>query len=128
MKRAILLCALLTFSLLCKAQPSLYLTNGNVQDLDGEPIVGATIKQFDSSSNGTVSDIDGCYLLYAIGQKDKPIYIQCSFTGYRTQTKIRSGQVVNFVLIPEGEMYPESGSSPFSWHEHSLEFLSSVFE
>lgn len=54
--------------------------NGTVNDVNGEPLIGATI-QLSGSNTGTVADIDGTYNLSGITPGDYTLV--CSYIGYQ---------------------------------------------
>lgn len=69
---------------------------GIVKDAHGEPIIGASIIQTDAgTTNGTVTDLDGMFNLYApVGSK-----LNISFIGYVTkQIQVRKGELLNITL------------------------------
>lgn len=70
---------------------------GTVSDAAGNPIIGATIVEV-STSNGTVTDIDGQFFLDVEDGKK----IQISYVGYRMETiTIQSGKTIYPVVLSE---------------------------
>ncbi|QZT37410.1 SusC/RagA family TonB-linked outer membrane protein [Halosquirtibacter xylanolyticus] len=77
---------------------------GVVKDRDGQLVVGASVF-LKGSSVGTVTDIDGKYVLKL---PSKEGILVASYIGYKSQEMDLNGQtVVDFVLIPSTEMIDE---------------------
>ena len=55
---------------------------GKVVDVNGEPIIGATIA-VRGVSVGTVSDVDGNFVLYV--EAGKEVWLDVSYIGYKKQ-------------------------------------------
>lgn len=69
---------------------------GNVKDASGEAIIGASVLQ-DGTTNGTVTDIDGNFILSA----PEGSSIVISYVGYVTQTLVNHGQSNLIVVLKE---------------------------
>ena len=70
---------------------------GTVSDAAGNPIIGATVVEV-STSNGTVTDIDGLFLIDV--QEGKKL--QISYVGYTTQTiTVESGKSSYSITLVE---------------------------
>lgn len=86
---------LLLIALLCtmglSAQQAV---SGNIQDADGNPLVGATIQE-KGTTTGTVADLDGNFSLTVSGPE---AVMLISFTGYKTLNQ-RVGTRTSFDLI-----------------------------
>lgn len=69
---------------------------GVVKDMDGEPLIGATV-MIKGTSTGTVTDIDGNYSLNGVSAKDVLVF---SYIGYLSQevTPKTSGGPINVSL------------------------------
>lgn len=96
---------LLTFSLIFMlgvffysgafAQEKTFVVKGNVTDVNGSPIPGATVL-VKNTMNATVTDVDGAY---TITMKSAERYLVFSFLGFLSQeVNIDGRQVVNVVL------------------------------
>jgi len=69
---------------------------GNVTDIDGNPLIGVTIKVKGNSASGTVSDVDGNYTITVAEKKDVLVF---SYIGFRTQEEnIEDRKIVNVTL------------------------------
>lgn len=67
---------------------------GNITDHNGDPVIGATI-YIKGTNNGTISDIDGNFLIIA----DVPGVLVISYIGFETQEiKFNPGETVNVFL------------------------------
>lgn len=78
--------------------------NGTVTDTDNEPVIGATIVLQDDMARGTVTDIDGNYMISTPSDG----YLQFSFVGMQTQTIPVNGRtVINVVLESDTELLDE---------------------
>ena len=78
---------------------------GNVKDANGEPVIGATVLQVGTTSNGTVTDVDGNYVISV------PANASLNFTciGYVDQVIAVAGKgVINVVLVEDNEMLEET--------------------
>ena len=78
---------------------------GNVKDANGAPVIGATVLQVGTTSNGTVTDIDGNYVI------NVPANASLNFTciGYIDQVVAVAGKgVINVVLDEDNEMLEET--------------------
>lgn len=79
--------------------------NGKVTDKQGEPLIGATITVKSHPTLGTVTDIDGLYILKcpkALTSKD---IICANYMGYKTQEIAFKGNIqINFILQEETQI------------------------
>ncbi|MCQ2150672.1 MAG: TonB-dependent receptor [Bacteroidales bacterium] len=78
---------------------------GNVKDASGVPVIGATVLQTGTTSNGTVTDIDGNYVISV------PANANLTFTciGYVDQVIAVAGKgVIDVVLVEDSEMLEET--------------------
>ena len=78
---------------------------GNVKDANGVPVIGATVLQAGTTSNGTVTDIDGNYVISV------PANANLTFTciGYVDQVIAVAGKgVIDVVLVEDNEMLEET--------------------
>ena len=72
---------------------------GNITDENGEPIIGASIILIDNNKIGTISDIDGRFVLANIPPENNSIRI--TYIGYVAQViDITGKQVVSTQLVP----------------------------
>lgn len=87
-----------------KAAPSVRgVVKGKVVDASGEPIVGATVRQGDTS-NGTITDIDGAFTLNV----DKGSTLNVSYVGYKTvDQKVVFGKSMLITLLEDSELLDE---------------------
>lgn len=74
-----------------KRTPKQEVIKGRVLDENGEPIIGATIRQVDNKAYGTVTDVDGNFTL-SVPENAR---LQVSYIGYATQvlTPSKNGTV-----------------------------------
>ena len=78
---------------------------GTVTDLNGEPVIGATILEQGNTSNGTVSDIDGNYTLINLPPNAT---LQFSYVGMKSQSIAVAGRTtINVSLQPDTELLEE---------------------
>ena len=56
---------------------------GNVKDASGEPVVGATVQEVGTKSNGAITDLDGNFTINLKGGKHA---LQVSYVGMKPQT------------------------------------------
>ena len=75
--------------------------SGTVQDVQGEPIIGANVV-VKGTTNGTITDLDGNFQLNA----DPDVTIVVSFVGYRAQ-ELPAQPVMNVVLKEDSELLDE---------------------
>ena len=79
------------------------IVKGKVVDVNGEPVIGATIKEV-GTSNGTVTDVDGNFTINT--QADATLEV--SFIGYQSQTlKAVTGKELAITLKEDTEMLDE---------------------
>lgn len=77
--------------------------NGRIVDVDGEPVIGATVRE-QGTSNGTTTDIDGNFTLDAAPNST----LEVSFIGYETQTlKAQGGKTLAVVLREDAQLLDE---------------------
>lgn len=105
MKKLICIALFLLAGIFCFAQQPPYKTTGNVSDQQGNPLFGAVIKEIGVFSNATLSDINGNYVFNVSREH---CTLECSYVGYVTQTKIRNGQINNFILAEDADRMEES--------------------
>ena len=75
--------------------------NGNVQDVKGEPIIGANIL-IKGTATGTITDLDGNFQLTA----DADALLVISFIGYQTQ-ELPAQPVMNITLRDDSKLLEE---------------------
>lgn len=77
---------------------------GSVTDKDGEPIIGANVLQVGSSSNGTISDVDGRFELEVPGDA----VLKVTFIGYTAQeVKLNGRTSLTIALQEDSELLDE---------------------
>ena len=75
---------------------------GNIKDANGEPLIGVSILE-KGTTNGTVTDLDGNFLLQAkLGG-----VLEISYIGYATQTVTVTGAPINIVMKEDSEQLDE---------------------
>lgn len=78
--------------------------SGTVKDVAGEPVIGASVLQKGSSSNGTITDFDGNFVLKVPSKSE----IVISFVGYKSQTiAINGRKKIDVVLKEDTELLDE---------------------
>ena len=105
------LLSLLFFSLKISAEPTdininqgSYEVSGRVTDSDGNPLTGVTVTVL-GTTRGTVTDIDGNYLLNVQPDDSKLVF---SFIGYLSKDEILDGRtVINVILEADVIGLPE---------------------
>ena len=75
--------------------------NGNVQDVKGEPIIGANIL-IKGTATGTITDLDGNFQITA----DADALLVISFIGYQTQ-ELPAQPVMNITLFDDSKQLEE---------------------
>jgi TonB-linked SusC/RagA family outer membrane protein len=76
---------------------------GNVVDINGEPVIGATIRE-EGTSNGTVTDIDGNFTLDAVANS----VLEISYIGYETQKiQTQSGKMLAVTMKEDTRILDE---------------------
>lgn len=76
---------------------------GKVVDANGEPIIGATIKE-QGTSNGAISDIDGNFSFETADNAN----LEVSYIGYQNRKiKVQKGKVLAITLQEDTEMLDE---------------------
>lgn len=91
----------------CFGQNYIYKTTGNVKNSEGQPLVGAVITQV-GTYNLSLTDLNGNY---SMNTSAEFCSLCCTYSGYKSTTIIRHGQVNNFILeedntAPDGLNYP----------------------
>lgn len=77
---------------------------GTVADVNGEPVIGATI-QVKGTTTGIISDVDGNFTLNGVSDKSMLVI---SFIGYKTQEIPLNGKTtVKVVLQEDSEVLDE---------------------
>lgn len=82
------------------AKPASRTLRGKVTDASGEPLIGATVL-LQGTNTGTVTDIDGSYLLNVPADISSPKLV-VSYTGYETVTATPGGSDRMNIVVPEG--------------------------
>lgn len=76
---------------------------GRVVDAKGEPIIGATIKE-QNTSNGTITDFDGNFTLDVAASSA----LEVSYIGYKTQIlNAQKGKALNVTLLEDAKTLDE---------------------
>lgn len=70
---------------------------GKVTDSNGDPLIGATIT-VKNSPEGTVSDVDGNYVLYSRKSLTSKDVLVFAYLGYQNQEVSYSGNILNLVM------------------------------
>lgn len=79
------------------------ITKGKVVDINGEPIIGATVME-KGTSNGTVTDINGNFSI----ETKSNASLEISFVGYKTVTaKAVIGKTISITLKEDNEILDE---------------------
>lgn len=79
--------------------------SGKVVDINGDPVIGATVK-VKGGSQGTISDIDGNFRLSV--NSNNNVEIEVSFVGYKTQTlSVVPGTSITVTLSEDSELLDE---------------------
>lgn len=95
-------CALLLFITMSAAAQ--VKVTGTVTDGNGEPIIGATVKE-QGTNTGTVTDFDGNY---SVTVKSTNAVIEVSYIGFKTKTMNLNGrQQVNFTMVEDNALLDE---------------------
>ena len=76
---------------------------GKVLGTDGEPIIGATIKE-EGTSNGAITDFDGNYSL-TVSSPDA--ILQFSYVGYKSEEFMADKGVINVTMREDTERLDE---------------------
>ncbi|WP_353332720.1 SusC/RagA family TonB-linked outer membrane protein [Bacteroides sedimenti] len=77
---------------------------GNVKDASGDPVIGASVV-LQGTSTGTMTDIDGNYVLNKVPSKGKLVF---SYIGMKAQTVNVNGQtVINIELTADSKLLDE---------------------
>lgn len=80
---------------------------GTVSDVDGEPLVGATIRIANSKnvSSGAITDMDG---KYSISVPSESAVLEFSFVGFANQAlKVGTSRILNIVLKTDDQLLDE---------------------
>ena len=97
MKQTIITLLLAIVSLSSYAQKGINVS-GTVTDMDGEPLIGTTIK-VPGSNTGSVSDLDGNF---SIKVPDNTKALAVSYVGYKTQTvAVKAGRSLRIKLMED---------------------------
>ena len=70
------------------------IVSGTVIDGDGEPVIGATVREL-NTSNATITDIDGNFTMKLTSKK--PV-LEISYIGYKTVKVPVTGPTVNVTM------------------------------
>lgn len=77
---------------------------GIVKDASGEPVIGASVMEKGSTSNGTITDIDGKFQLNVSSN----VTLVISYIGYKTQEiTVKGNTPLNVTLTEDNEMLDE---------------------
>ncbi len=77
---------------------------GNVCDADGEPVIGATVRER-GTDNGIITDVDGKFTLYVSSPKAE---IEISYIGYKTQVlRPQAGKPLAVKMSEDTELLEE---------------------
>lgn len=94
------LCKTIMLALFCVMSTSLYAqkiaVSGTVKDANGEPLIGASIKE-KSTFNGTVTDLDGAFSLSVASDAT----LQITYTGFSMYEESVAGKTVFNVVLQE---------------------------
>ncbi len=102
-------------------QMALLKTTGNVSDMNGNAIAGASVWQVGYYSKGVVTDASGNYTLPTYTSKNG-IEIYCYYTGYEEAHKKRkAGPILNFVLVEIDETLSEPYKVPLFFNENTAD-------
>lgn len=78
---------------------------GKVVDVNGEPIIGATIVVQDDARKGTVTDVDGNYILTNVSEND---VLDITYVGMQSKSIPTRGQTtINITLLEDTELLEE---------------------
>ena len=78
--------------------------SGVIKDSTGEPVIGANVREKDNPTNGTITDLDGKFILN-VAQATK---LEISFIGYKTVVvDAVPGKSIDVVLEDDSEMLQE---------------------
>lgn len=77
--------------------------SGIVKDVNGEPVIGASVV-VKGTSNGIITGLDGDFSLPNVKKGD---VIEISFVGYSTHTVVWNGQPLNITLKEDTEVLDE---------------------
>ncbi len=99
--------ALLFLIVLCLQVPAFaqnITVSGNVRDLNGEPLLGATVLVL-GTTNGAATDIDGNYMLRNVNPKAK---LKFSYVGYNDlEVEVKGQTNIDVVLTENAEILEE---------------------
>jgi|AGTN01.3.fsa_nt_gi TonB-linked outer membrane protein, SusC/RagA family/TonB-dependent outer membrane receptor, SusC/RagA subfamily, signature region len=73
------------------------LITGTIVDVNSEPIIGANIVEVGTTSNGTITDVDGNFSLHV----DENAIIRISYIGYLAQDVPTAGKTVLSIVLQE---------------------------
>lgn len=92
---------LITFSVSAQT----IIVRGTVTDNKGEPIIGATVVFQDDASKGTITDIDGKYVLSNVPSNASLVF---SYVGMRTETvEVNQRTTIDVVMTEDSELLSE---------------------
>ena len=86
----------IVLSICCMTMYAQNRVTGNVSDVNGEPVIGASIIEKGTTS-GTVTDIDGNFTLNV----SQGTTLRVSYIGYVTQEVTVAGQTLNIILVED---------------------------
>lgn len=101
-QKIIMICALLTITLMAMAQETKKIT-GNVTDEAGEPLIGATVKPA-GGQGGSITDFDGNY---SVTVPEGTKQLTFTYIGYQTRTVTIKGNKVDVVMKEDKNVLEE---------------------
>lgn len=97
-----ILLIVLSFSLNSFAQDQILTVKGTVVDSNGEPLIGVTITE-QNTTNGTITDIDGHYSIKCA----KDASLKFSYVGYKDVVRKVTGSDLKVTLIEDSQALDE---------------------
>ncbi len=75
------------------------IVSGIIKDENGEPLMGATVREKGNSANGVITDVDG---KFSISIQHASAVLEVSYVGYeKTEVNVQQGKVVDLRLRPD---------------------------
>jgi len=82
--------------------------SGTVKDASGQPVIGAAVMVEGFSSAGTVTDVEGKYIVVIPSSAGEKAALVVSFLSYETQTvPVKGRKVIDVVLEEDAELLEE---------------------
>lgn len=97
-----ILLVLFSISLSTLAQAQNITVKGNVVDSNGEPLIGVTITE-ENSTNGAITDIEGNFSIKCT----KGTILKFSYIGYKDVTEVATGTNLKIVLTEDSQALDE---------------------